>query len=90
MIGVGFAADVGLMLRAANTRVVNHDTLPSAPTCRTGHVIFHSHAPEMSNLTTCAANTAHPRTMPMPADEGDQHRVIVAADSHRPGSPNID
>ena len=84
------AADVGLMLRAANTRVVNHDTpsirthLPDRP------CYFHSHAPEMSNLTTCAANTAHSRTMPVPADEGNQHRVIVDADSHRPGSPNID
>ena len=69
------------MLRAANTRVVNHDTpsirthLPDRP------CYFHSHAPEMSNLTTCAANTARPRTMPMPADEGDQHRVIVDADT---------
>ena len=34
---------------------------------------------------------ARSRNIPMPADEGDQRRVIADADDHRrPGSPNID
>ena len=47
--------------------------------------------PDMSKVATCAANTARSPTSPMPADDGDQYRVIVVApDSPLPGSPAID
>ena len=45
----------------------------------------------MSKVTTRAAHTARSRTMPMPADDGDQNRVIVAAPhGPLPGPPAID
>jgi hypothetical protein len=47
--------------------------------------------PDMSKVTTRPAHTARPPTIPMPADDGDQHRVLVAADdSPLSGSPAID
>ena len=47
--------------------------------------------PDMSTVTTRAANTARPPTIPVPADDGDQYRVLVATpDSPVPGSPTID
>ena len=47
--------------------------------------------PDTSTVTTRPAHTARPPTIPMPADDGDQYRVLVVADdSPLPGPPNID
>ena len=40
--------------------------------------------PDMSKDTTCLAHTARSPTIPVPADDGDQYRVIVV----RPGQPS--
>ena len=44
--------------------------------------------PDTSKVTTRAAHTARPPTIPMPADDGDP--IVVAADSPLPGPPAID
>ena len=46
--------------------------------------------PDMPKVTTCPAHTARSLTIPTPADDGDQDRVLVVApDSPLPGPPAI-
>jgi hypothetical protein len=49
----------------------------------------HPPDPDLSKVTTRAAHMSRSPTIPMPADDGDQYRVIVAPDSRMPGPPTI-